>query len=125
MLAALRDRGVRAENRVNLRLLKAESDGNLLLTDLSKEIEEDTDVWEELAIICIIIGPKYGRRRIKEWVEEHWKSNAIIKFIPKGFFIAIFMETEEKEKIMHQGNWFVDNYPLYMQPWFLTLIQFL
>ncbi|GLJ54349.1 hypothetical protein SUGI_1166730 [Cryptomeria japonica] len=59
--------------------------------DLSDEIEENIDLWEELVVV---------------------------KFISRGLFIVIFAEVEEKEKVLLHGNWFVDNHPSYMQLWF-------
>ncbi|GLJ56795.1 hypothetical protein SUGI_1260830 [Cryptomeria japonica] len=70
-----------------------EVEGEQVKIELSDEIEEDIDLWEELAKV-------------------------VAKFILRGFFIVIFAEVEEKEKILLLGNWFVDNHPLYMQLWF-------
>ncbi|GLJ53309.1 hypothetical protein SUGI_1136400 [Cryptomeria japonica] len=58
------------------------------------------------------------RNCIKTWIDNQWKSKVVVKFIPKGFFIVIFAEEDEKERILHHGNWFLDGHPLYLQPWF-------
>ncbi|GLJ37238.1 hypothetical protein SUGI_0755300 [Cryptomeria japonica] len=37
--------------------------------------------------------------------------------MPKGFFIVIFTDEEVRNKILIQQNWFVEESPLYLQPW--------
>ncbi|GLJ47619.1 hypothetical protein SUGI_1005820 [Cryptomeria japonica] len=37
--------------------------------------------------------------------------------MPKGFFVAIFAEKEIRNQILNSKNWFLDNLPLYIQPW--------
>ncbi|GLJ21567.1 hypothetical protein SUGI_0400030 [Cryptomeria japonica] len=102
-------------SKIQVRLVEDMSD--LVEIDLSDEIIEDLDLWEKLAVICKVVGPKM-ERKIKSWIDEHWHSKMVAKFTPKGFFIVIFTEEDEKDKIMQHGNWFLDNHPIYMQPWF-------
>ncbi|GLJ26543.1 hypothetical protein SUGI_0514170 [Cryptomeria japonica] len=35
----------------------------------------------------------------------------------KGFFVAIFPEEEERDHTINLKNWFLDNHPIYIQPW--------
>ncbi|GLJ30115.1 hypothetical protein SUGI_0595610 [Cryptomeria japonica] len=37
--------------------------------------------------------------------------------MPKGFFIVIFMDEEVRNKILIQQNWFMEECPIYLQPW--------
>ncbi|GLJ49677.1 hypothetical protein SUGI_1054240, partial [Cryptomeria japonica] len=33
------------------------------------------------------------------------------------FFVVVFVEGSEGDKILNQENWFIDSHPLYLQPW--------
>ncbi|GLJ42725.1 hypothetical protein SUGI_0885840 [Cryptomeria japonica] len=81
------------------------------------------ELWDKLAMICRVVGPKIERRKIKSWIEGNWHANMVIKFIPKDYFIIIFAIEEEKGKVLQSGNWFIDNHPIYMQPWFPNFDQ--
>ncbi|GLJ36868.1 hypothetical protein SUGI_0744910 [Cryptomeria japonica] len=41
----------------------------------------------------------------------------MIKFLPKGFFVSIFPKEEDRDHIISLQNWFLDDHPLYIQPW--------
>ncbi|GLJ11386.1 hypothetical protein SUGI_0155190 [Cryptomeria japonica] len=41
----------------------------------------------------------------------------MIKFLPKGFFVVIFPKEEDRDHIISLQNWFLDEHPLYIQPW--------
>ncbi|GLJ53945.1 hypothetical protein SUGI_1152900 [Cryptomeria japonica] len=41
----------------------------------------------------------------------------MIKFLPKGFFVAVFLEEKEQNHVLYLKNWFLNNHPVYMQPW--------
>ncbi|GLJ45392.1 hypothetical protein SUGI_0955650 [Cryptomeria japonica] len=74
-------------------------------------------IWEDLTIIARIIGLKKPIRCITPWVEENWGSHVVVKFPPKGFFVAIFIEKEARDQALYLKNWFFDSLPLYIQPW--------
>ncbi|XP_057833259.2 uncharacterized protein LOC131044012 [Cryptomeria japonica] len=37
--------------------------------------------------------------------------------LSKGFFVAVFVEAEEKDRILCSQNWYLDSHPIYLQPW--------
>ncbi|GLJ50085.1 hypothetical protein SUGI_1065280 [Cryptomeria japonica] len=41
----------------------------------------------------------------------------MIKFLPNGFFVAVFPEEKERNHVLYLKNWFLNNHPVYMQPW--------
>ncbi|GLJ12618.1 hypothetical protein SUGI_0194680 [Cryptomeria japonica] len=85
--------------------------------DLMDDVVDEKCIWEDLAIIARIIGPKKPRRSITPWVEDNWGKHAVVKFLPKGFFVTIFAEKETRDQILNSKNWYFDNSPLYIQPW--------
>ncbi|GLJ54107.1 hypothetical protein SUGI_1158660 [Cryptomeria japonica] len=85
--------------------------------DLSNELDDDRDIFKRHAIISRVVGPKFPRKDIRLWVDENWGSHVIVKFLPKGFFMAVFVVVEEKDHILHLQNWFLDIHPLYVQSW--------
>ncbi|GLJ18959.1 hypothetical protein SUGI_0339080 [Cryptomeria japonica] len=59
--------------------------------DFTDELEEDMFFWEKHA--------------------------TVIKFIPKGFFVVLFEDGEDRNQILNQENWFANNHAIYLQPW--------
>ncbi|GLJ42558.1 hypothetical protein SUGI_0882270 [Cryptomeria japonica] len=51
------------------------------------------------------------------WVEKNWGSQVLVKYLPKGFFVIIFVEKEERDKALNAKNWYFEKFPLYIQPW--------
>ncbi|GLJ22583.1 hypothetical protein SUGI_0425070 [Cryptomeria japonica] len=89
----------------------------LVAIDLTEEVVDDNCIWEDLAIIARIIGPKKPRQNITPWIEENWGSQVVVKFLRKGFFVAIFTEKGARDQTLNSKNWFFDNLPLYIRPW--------
>ncbi|GLJ42574.1 hypothetical protein SUGI_0882530 [Cryptomeria japonica] len=85
--------------------------------DLTEEIETGKAMLDRHAIIAKIIGPNLPRKTVQEWVMENWGMHVMIKFMPKGFFVAVFPEEEERDHIINLKNWYLNNHPIYMQPW--------
>ncbi|GLJ09281.1 hypothetical protein SUGI_0105550 [Cryptomeria japonica] len=84
--------------------------------DFTEELE-DVFFWEKHAIIARIIGLNWSRKEIKKWVEGNWGLRTIIKFIPKGFFMVLFKDGEDKNQILNRENWLANNHAIYLQPW--------
>ncbi|GLJ43722.1 hypothetical protein SUGI_0910360 [Cryptomeria japonica] len=85
--------------------------------DLFDEVEDDTYIFKQNAIIARVVGPKFPRKDIRSWLDENWGNQVIIKFLLKGFFVAVFAEAKEKDHILQLQNWFMENHPLYVQSW--------
>ncbi|GLJ44291.1 hypothetical protein SUGI_0926940 [Cryptomeria japonica] len=73
--------------------------------------------WRILEVDWNKHGPKFPRKDILAWVENNWGKHIMIKFLPKGFFVAVFLEEEDRDHIISLQNWFLNEYPLYIQPW--------
>ncbi|GLJ23324.1 hypothetical protein SUGI_0441300 [Cryptomeria japonica] len=41
----------------------------------------------------------------------------VVNFLPRGFFVVVFAKGSERNKVLQQENWFVEDSPLYIQPW--------
>ncbi|GLJ45444.1 hypothetical protein SUGI_0956930 [Cryptomeria japonica] len=74
-------------------------------------------MWEDLVVIARITSPKKSKQNIKHWIKGNWGNQVVVKFIPKGFFVAIFIEKGTRDQILSSKNWFFDNLPLNIQPW--------
>ncbi|GLJ07001.1 hypothetical protein SUGI_0055090 [Cryptomeria japonica] len=85
--------------------------------DVDEEISLESDLMEHLALICRIIGLKKNTETIKKWVYQNWKTDYILKFLPKNFFVVIFESLEGKEKILQEGVWPLDGNPFYIPQW--------
>ncbi|GLJ16298.1 hypothetical protein SUGI_0274820 [Cryptomeria japonica] len=85
--------------------------------DLSDIVEDDRSIFKNHAIISRVIKPKLPRKVIRAWVDTNWGNHAIVKFLPKGFFVAIFAEPEERNHILQLQSWYLEGHPLYVQPW--------
>lgn len=91
--------------------------GSKIKIDLIEEVEDERFLFEKQAVIARFIVPKMYRKTIHDWVDNNWRKHIVIKFIPKGFFVAIFTEESERNHILEKKNWYLGNHPLYIQPW--------
>ncbi|GLJ29717.1 hypothetical protein SUGI_0586240 [Cryptomeria japonica] len=85
--------------------------------DLSDCIEDEKEIFDRHAIIAKFLGPKLPRKDIQTWVLENWGSHVRVKFLPKGFFVAVFSCEEDRNHTITLKNWFRKEHPLYIQPW--------
>ncbi|GLJ38710.1 hypothetical protein SUGI_0789000 [Cryptomeria japonica] len=58
-----------------------------------------------------------SRKTIHDWVNNNCGKCIVVKFLPKGFFVAVFTEESERNHISKKENWYLGNNPLYIQPW--------
>ncbi|GLJ44228.1 hypothetical protein SUGI_0923740 [Cryptomeria japonica] len=94
---------------------KIESD--TIEIDLTEEVDEDRHILETHAAIARFVGPKMPRKIIRTWVDKNWGKHVVIKFLPKNFFVVVFKDGMDKDYTLDLKNWFLDTYPLYIQPW--------
>ncbi|GLJ29789.1 hypothetical protein SUGI_0588350 [Cryptomeria japonica] len=85
--------------------------------DLSECIENEKVIFDQHAIIAKFLGPKLSRKEILAWVLEQWGRSTMVKFIPKGFFVAVFPNEGDRDHIITLQNWFRNDHPLYIQSW--------
>ncbi|GLJ21325.1 hypothetical protein SUGI_0392080 [Cryptomeria japonica] len=86
--------------------------------DLTSEAKEERGLWMEHTLIGRVVGPRMTRATIREWISKHWGLRLIVKFIPRSFFIVVFDDGRERNKYLCKNNWFIEEHPLYLQPWF-------
>eukprot|EP00253_Pinus_taeda_P034064 PITA_34064 len=88
---------------------------------LSLDIPEVKSIFSDLekkAIICRFNGFWPKTEALYQWIHTVWTKNCQIHLCLKGFFIVIFLEEEEREKILNEGPWFWGSAGLFVTPWF-------
>ncbi|GLJ53489.1 hypothetical protein SUGI_1141170 [Cryptomeria japonica] len=80
------------------------------------EISVEKALWEDIAIIARVIGPKLSQVEINNWISKNWGQDTMVKYIPKGFLVVVFAQESERCQILNQENWFVNGNPIYLQP---------
>ncbi|GLJ48540.1 hypothetical protein SUGI_1024060 [Cryptomeria japonica] len=88
-----------------------------MVVDLREEIDEDSHLWNNHAVIARIIGLNWSRKNIKIWVAISWGDHVVIKFISRGFFVVLFENQTDRDRILNQENWFANKHAVYLQPW--------
>ncbi|GLJ25338.1 hypothetical protein SUGI_0485160 [Cryptomeria japonica] len=76
-----------------------------MVVDLREEIEEDSQFWEKHAVIARIIDLNWSRKNIRHWV------------VLKGFFMVLFENHSNRDRILNQENWLTEKNAVYLQPW--------
>ncbi|GLJ53991.1 hypothetical protein SUGI_1154710 [Cryptomeria japonica] len=94
--------------KAEVAMKKTKKSGSKIEIDLTEEVEDERFIFEK---------PKMSRKTIHDWVDNKWGKHIVIKFIPKGFFVALFTEESERNHILEKENWYLGNHPLYIQPW--------
>ncbi|GLJ23746.1 hypothetical protein SUGI_0450320 [Cryptomeria japonica] len=92
-------------------------EGDEMVVDLREELKEDSQLWDNHAMIARIIGLNWSRKNIKLWVAESWGDRVVIKFISRGFFVVLFENQSDKDRILNQENWYAEKHAVYLQPW--------
>ncbi|GLJ17529.1 hypothetical protein SUGI_0304830 [Cryptomeria japonica] len=105
------------DNAPNQNITKESNTLRRVEIELTEEAIDDKIIWEDLTVIARIIGPKEPRWSINPWIKDNWGRQVVVKFLLKGFFVAIFTEKGIRDQILSSKNWFFDKSPLYIQPW--------
>jgi hypothetical protein len=71
------------------------------------------------ALICKFMGLWPIERMLRKWIKYHWKPNREVELHldSKGFFTAVFMNLEDRDRVFEGGPYFHASAGLYMQPW--------
>jgi hypothetical protein len=77
------------------------------------------DQMKTHALICKFMGLWPIERTLRNWIKYHWKPNGEVELHlgSKGFFTAVFMNLEDKDRVFEGGPYFHASAGLYMQPW--------
>jgi hypothetical protein len=94
-------------------------------TMIPKVIMEDPqtqlyrDQMKMHALICKFMGLWPTKRTLRNWIKYQWKPSEEVELHlgSKGFFIAVFMNLKDKDKVFEGGLYFHASTKLYMQPW--------
>jgi len=89
----------------------------VVLVDLQMQFYRDR--MKAHALICKFMGLWPTERTLCNWIKYHWKTNGEVELQlgSKGFFIAVFINLEDRDRIFEGGPYFHASVGLYMQPW--------
>jgi len=76
------------------------------------------------AIICKFMGIWPTKKALQMWIKYHWKPKGSIDLHlgSKGFFIVVFYNIEDKDRIFEGGPYFFAAAGLYMRPWRMDFV---
>eukprot|EP00253_Pinus_taeda_P013643 PITA_13643 len=76
------------------------------------------------AIICKFMGLWPTEKALQSWIRYHWKPKGSIDLHlgSKGFFMVVFTNIEDKDKIFEGGPYFYVVVGLYMRPWVMNFV---
>jgi hypothetical protein len=71
------------------------------------------------ALIFKFTGLWPTEKMLCNWIKYHWKSSGEVELHLglKGFFIVVFMNLEERDKVFEGGAYFHTSVGLYIRPW--------
>jgi hypothetical protein len=74
---------------------------------------------EDACTICKFMGLWPTERTLHNWIKYHWKKNGEVELHlgSKGFFIVVFMNLEDRDRVLEGGPYFHSLARLYMRPW--------
>jgi len=75
-------------------------------------------------VICKFMGLCPIEKALSAWIKNHWKSKGDIylNFGSKGFFIVVFTNIEDKDRVFEGGPYFYAIAGLYIWPWVMNFI---
>ena len=70
-------------------------------------------------LICKFMGLWPTKRTLCNWIKYQWKPSREVELhlVSKGFFTAVFMNLEDRDKVFEGGAYIHVSAGLYMQPW--------
>jgi hypothetical protein len=71
------------------------------------------------ALICKFMGLCPTERMLRNWIKYQWNPSGEVELHLglKGFFTAVFMNLEDRDKVFEGGAYFHTSVGLYMRPW--------
>ena len=74
-------------------------------------------MWDS-ALICKFIGLWLNKKALVSWINTKWrlKGHYTLQLGSKGFFIVIFDNLEDWEKIFDGGPYFFNSTRLFLKP---------
>jgi len=76
------------------------------------------------AIICKCMRIWPMKKDLHAWIKNHWKPKGEINLHlgSKGFFIVVFTNLEDRDRVFEGGPYFYATAGLYMQPWVMNFV---
>jgi hypothetical protein len=89
----------------------------LILEDPQTQLYRDQ--MKTHALICKFMGLWPTERTLCNWIKYQWKPSGEVDLHlgSKGFFTAVFMNLEDRDKVFEGGAYFHASDRLYMRPW--------
>jgi hypothetical protein len=77
------------------------------------------DQMKTHALICKFMGLWPTEKMLRNWIKYHWKPSGEVELHlgSKGFFTAVFMNLEDRDKVFEGGAYFHASAGLYIRPW--------
>lgn len=99
---------------------KAEFTPRVILNDPS--LQAHRDHMRTYAIIYKFMGLWPTKNALQTWIKYHWKPKGSIDLHlgSRGFFIVVFMNVEDKDRVFEGGPYFYAVAGLYMRPWMMN-----
>jgi len=71
------------------------------------------------ALIGKFIGYWPTEKALQGWISAKWKpkGHVTLQLGPKGFFTAIFICIEDRNRVMDEGPYFFNSASLYLREW--------
>ena len=77
------------------------------------------ELWKETTLIGKFVGIWPKERDLVQWIKTVWnpKGHYDLQLESKGFFTIIFLDQEDKDRILEGGPYFFFLVGLYLTPW--------
>ena len=87
-------------------------------------LQAHRDHMRTYAIICKFMGLWPTEKALQMWIKYHWKPKGSIDLHLglKGFFIVVFANIEDKDRVFEDGPYFFSAAGLYMRPWIMNFV---
>jgi len=85
----------------------------------SNKLEDYNCYMRDHALICRFVGYWPSERELYRWIVQRWRPRGQVdlKLGAQGFFIAIFSNLEDKNRIFEEGPYFLNNAGLFVKYW--------
>ena len=101
---------------------KAEVTPRVVLNDPA--LEAHRDHMRTYAIICKFMGLWPTEKALQAWIKYHWKPKGSIDLHlgSKGFFIVVFTNIKDKDRVFEGEPYFYATAGIDMRPWVMNFV---
>ena len=85
----------------------------------SEAIRGNIELWKETTLIGKFVGIWPRERDLVRWIQTVWnpKGHYYLQLGSKGFFTIIFLNQEDRDRILEGGPYFFFSFGLSLRPW--------